>query len=309
MEKTTDCLIYSNCHSIIINYYLRKSDEFNRKYNIINIENYKVLNDKNLIKQIDFNKISLFLYQNIDNAHINSPINIKQYLPEKCKILSFPYSYYTGYFPQYENTITINDIFNLSKNTENLFLLHTKKILNNYSFCFIDKYIYNLIIQHKKLDEIIQICLSNTFIDKDTICNIHNKSINTLSNKENGIDNRDKCNIIVSSHIKNNHDNTRLFIDKHHPSDHIGLYIANSVLDSLNITKVDEHINDCDIYMNKHKLVHYDQYIGIYPSVYKSLNLKFKFNKLNFIKYINNMYLSINSVISHGEEYFRSMTR
>lgn len=245
------CLIYANCQNKLVAQYLNKSSDFNQEYLIHRFPVHHLIEKESTIPQELLQQADLFIYQPVKKIHGDrSSEFILSQLPSSCQKISFPSLYFKGYFPQY------------CKNPAN------KVIKPNYPYGIMphgDSNIISLVNEGKSVTEIIKILSDPNFYSRDFVIKNFNSTINELAKRETTID------IKVSDFIKLHYQNYYLFHTQNHPSDLLGSYIANQILELINLPILTQNLLEESFDREVLDSIQ----IPIYPSVIKHLDLKF----------------------------------
>ena len=276
------CLIYANCQNKLIAQYLNKSSDFNQEYSIHRFPVHHLIEKESTIPQELLQQADLFIHQPVKKIHGDrSSEFILSQLPSSCQTISFPSLYFKGYFPQY------------CKNPDN------KVIKPNYPYGIMphgDSNIISLVNEGKSVTEIIKILSDPDFYSRDFVIKNFNSTINELAKRETTID------IKVSDFIELHYQNYHLFHTQNHPSDLLGSYIVNQILELINLPILTQNLLEDSF----HREVLDSFQIPIYPSVIKHLGLKFadcntvyrnssfSTNKMTFARYITE-YIKLSS--------------
>ncbi|WP_303982324.1 WcbI family polysaccharide biosynthesis putative acetyltransferase [Niallia circulans] len=239
MKKT--CILYGNCQITPIQKYLMSSKSFNALYTIIEIPPVYLINQEKGLEEKHFNSLlncDLFIYQPIGPAYgykLSTDYLLSK-LPPSCLKLSFPVSYFSGYYPQ---TIHIS------------------------TDPYADKNIINLLKEGKSKEQIISILSDNNFYSAHELKMNLEATLTELQNRDKLLD------ITMDNYIEKNYRNLNLFYTINHPSYYVTRYLAMKILERLGLPK--EEIGQVvlsDIYFLGHMQ-------PIYPSVIEHLNLTF----------------------------------
>ena len=252
------CVIYANCQNSIVAEYLNKSTHFNREYTIKRFSVHILMAQETTIPDQILRQAKLFIYQPVKDIHEErSAKYLLDKLPSDCQRISFPSLYFKGYFPQ------------LCKNPE------IKIIKPNHPFGLIphgDSNIISMLEEGKNEPEIIKELEAPDFYNLEFLVSNLNDTLNTLSQRESQLD------IKVSDFIKMNYQDYRLFYTQNHPTDILGMYVVNQILQLLNLPVLGNPLalNSFD------RGVLDKSQIPIYPSVIKHLNLSFVKRDTNY---------------------------
>ena len=274
------CLIYANCQNALITKYLSRSKSFNQEYLIRRFPIHQLIQKKTTIPDKVLKQAKLFIYQPVKDIHGNrSTQHILSKLASDCQCISFPPLYFKGYFPQY------------CKNPVN-------KVINpNYPFGIFphgDINIISMLEQGRSVAEIIDILSDPDFYSQDFLLTNLNETLEELARRES------QLSVKVSDFIKENYQQYYLFHTQNHPTDILGIYVVNQILQLINMPGLGEALLFKEPRKGKLDTIQ----IPIYPSVIKQLNLSFVdektvykhigfcTNKMTFARYIDE-YISL----------------
>jgi tetratricopeptide (TPR) repeat protein len=254
------CIIYANCQTKLIGEYLNQSSVFNQEYQIHRFPVHLLMEQKSTIPNELLQQAKLFIYQPVKTTHGDRASDfILQQLPDDCRCISFPSLYFGGYFPQY------------CKNLVN------KRIKPNHPFGIFpygDKNIVSLLAENKSETEIIEILSNPDFYSAEYLStNLHN-TLAELERRES------ELSIKVSSFLREHYRQYYLFHTNNHPTDIIGIYIVNQILELLNFPSLGDPL----AFNNPTRGILDNIQIPLYPSVIKHLDLTFA-NENSFYKY------------------------
>lgn len=251
-------LFCTNCQGGGIHKYLQDCEDFNNLYNVDFIENWILLKTNDKSKYIEkLKQCDILIYQPLKAKHgllsTETENGLKSYLKPDCKLISFPYIYNSGLWPFFHHVSDEGEFYpGLSgfkiTNKESILNLVEKK----YSKDYILK-LYN--------DDKINFYYKKRFFD----------SLAILEENEKGTD------IPISKFILENYKTKRLFLVKDHPTKYILVYIANKILEFLNIKYI---IDDNKFDENYHNMkdTAYNRLDNKWPiteSCAKDLNLNY----------------------------------
>jgi tetratricopeptide (TPR) repeat protein len=290
------CLVYANCQNKLIAEYLNQSTFFNQEYQIHRYAVHMLMEQQKTIPDEMLKQAELFVYQPVKNIHGDrSSQSILDRLPSSCRTISFPSLYFKGYFPQY------------CKNPVN----HVIK--PNYPYGVIphgDANIISLLTEGKTIAEIISILSDPDFYTQEFSLETLNKTIAELRHRESSLD------VKLSDFIKSHYQDYYLFHTQNHPTDIVGIYIANQILKLLNLPKISDPL----LFTNPQRGVLDNFQVPIYPSVIKHLGLKFAqekivyrhssfaTNELSFAQYISEYAeLHLSSENSANQYHFQAI--
>ena len=280
--------IYANCQGQALARVLNSSQAFREKYQYFQIKpvqeiNLDYLNNfiNSVIPQID-----LFIFQPVSEKYKNyfrySSKYITSHLKKDCRQLSFPSCYFQGYHPELR---TLKD-----KNGTNISvpIYWNKKIL--HSTLVHDGNIIAGFCNRKSIIDIKNQFLYPDFYSKNFLESNLFKTLKTLSSRER----TQNIDIGISLFMDNNFKGQRLYHTMNHPQKLVFQYLAECILDILQIEKDIKSIPDV--------LGH--QTYPIYESTYKKLGLQFK----NIPQYhIRQQSLEIEDVIKQYFEFYKTI--
>ena len=288
------CIIYANCQNELLAEYLSKSALFNQEYSIKRFPAHLLIQGKTTIPQHLLKQAKLFIYQPVKEAHGKASSKyLLDRLSADCQTISFPSLYFTGYFPQYY------------KNP------HKKVIKSIYPFGIIpegDINIANILEQEQNIDKIALQLQDADFYTSEFLINNLNSSLEELARRETNLD------VKVSQFIRDNYQQHRLFYVHNHPTDILGIYIVNKILNQIDLPQLEQKMSG-----NPASGILDNTQIPIYPSVIKHLQLdfarqitykhnRFCTNHLSFDRYIKEyINLSLLSPGSSGAYYFEGL--
>jgi hypothetical protein len=258
LDKTKKNLLFcTNCQGPAITKYLQDSKKFNELYNVDYIENWILLKTNDKSKYIEKLKIcDVFIYQPLKKKHgelsTETENGLKTYLKSGCKLISFPYIYNSGLWPFFHHVSDENEFYPGLSGFRITNIEVIKELLKSYS----KEQILKLYIDDK-----INFNYKKRFFD----------SISILEENEKNTD------IPVSKYILDNYQSKRLFFIKDHPSKYILIYVANKILEILNIEYI---IEEGKFYENYHQMIdsaykRKENYWPITESCAKELNLEY----------------------------------
>ncbi|MEM1170387.1 MAG: WcbI family polysaccharide biosynthesis putative acetyltransferase [Cyanobacteria bacterium P01_H01_bin.35] len=289
-----NCLMYTNCQRGLIFEFLKLSDKFMQKYRVDLDEippNHIAIRDQFLIPEQILEKTKLFIYQPLDSKHGHcSTEYILKKLPSDCISISLPRLYFKGYWPQHDS-----NPFNKA-NKENFHGL----------FPYGDKNVNLMMNQGFSKDKILKEISGKDFYNPDYLLENIDYTLTELSKREANTD------VKVSDFIRENYRKYQLFHTINHPTDIVGLEVANQILIKLNMSPISQGVKP------KHREVLGSLQVPIYSSVIHGLGLTFVSNssvywskefgrKFTFSEYINQyMNQDIQSRLSSAEIAFNN---
>ncbi len=251
-QKQQIYTIYANCQTSLVQAHLNLSEEFRQKYKYEALpRNYVAIQQELEIPEDVLSQTKLLIYQPTDNKYGSQSSDfIRNKVPSDCICISFPYVYFKGYWP--ENT----------KNPVN----KKNKQYPVGKFPYGDSNIIEMIAKGYDEAKIIEELERENFYHRDYVLQNIRQTLLELIKRET------KTDLKIAEFIRKNCLNTRLFHAPNHPTNIIGLNLANQILVKLGIIPISS------IY---HQEKFADYQLPIYPSISKILNLKFaeKINK------------------------------
>lgn len=200
MGEKEGCVIHGNCQTMAIIKYLNANKTFTSKYIILKTplafayDDYKMLDCKEL-----FNKTSLLLEMYIKDTNRYSPKvsteQFEQLMPKECKKIIIPNFWFEGYFPQH------------TKNEYNVLTDVDKTGL----FFWGDKNVNELVKNHTRADDIIDILVEEDFYSKEELESHFAKCLQNVFESEQEAD------IKMYDYIAGNYQNQILFYSVNHP--------------------------------------------------------------------------------------------
>ena len=206
MTRQRTCIFYTNCQQRLLFGYLESSPEFSRNYKI---DRRFPLAHKAIRRQLIMPArlladCELFIYQPIDSKHgERSTDHLLTKLPSDCQCISFPYIYFSGYWPQKS----------INLNREYLKILSYK-----------DYVTHEMTAKEYSSNDIIQELSKIDFYDKDFLLRNVESTLDELSRREAMTD------IKIANFIREHYRNYYLFHESNHPSDIIGFNVVNQIL-------------------------------------------------------------------------------
>ena len=286
------CLIYANFQNELIAQYLSRSQHFNQEYRIKIFPVHRLIPQETTIPANVLKQARLFIYQPVNNVHGDrSTEDILSKLPSNCQCISFPSLYFKGYFPQYCQN-PVNQV-----------------IKPNHPYGVIpsgDTNIISMLEEGKSVPEIIERLSDPDFYSEEFLLNNLNETLGELAKCES------QLSIKVSSFIKDNYQDYYLFHNHNHPTDILGIYVVNQILNLLNLPGLDYELS----LKNPQRGVLDSIQVPIYPSVIKHLNLKFSnettvykhqsfcTNHMTFARYISEYIYLYKSTSGSANSYY-----
>lgn len=211
MEKKK-VIIYGNCHTMIVEKYLEKCDQFKMKYEICHISPIQEIHDAQYFQNQIFKECDVFIHQSIREKNrygkeFSSSSVIKLLKPE-CKIIAIPNVYHlpTCLFPQY---------------TEETELRYKEQ-----TYFFRDRIIDDYLTQGRRLDDIVKLYQKYEF-NKEEIRKEYDIFIQKVKKRE------EEWDVKVAQFIEDNIDKAVLFYDPNHPTNFLIRHYVEGILDIL----------------------------------------------------------------------------
>lgn len=218
-------LFIGNCQNTGIIHFLKKSEYFEKNFEVKQYANWQLIENQCDIPMADIQSADAFIYQPLRPVHgcySTDPTiegSIGYYVNDKCLKISYPYIFSSAMWP----------------------IVQAGQGQNRW---FGGEVIDNLIFNKKLSKQEILDLYQNDKIDWD-YRNRFNKSVELLKRKESITD------IKISDFILNNYKKELLFLIPQHPTSVVFLDVANQILERLNIEKLDtnviEGINDINV--------------------------------------------------------------
>ena len=260
MKKTYT--IYGNCQGKGLSKTLDLYDEFRKEYEYIEIDLVQNIDTEDIvaIRERILPNVDLFIYQPVSSNYKNQSIygseSMLKCLKKGSKFISFPSCYFKGYFPE---LITIKD-----RDSHNINVgFDANKEKRVYTFV----HDINIVLGYLKGLDVKEIAYNysdHNFYTEEFINNIFKETIKQLSYRETA----HHTDIKISDYIQENYKSTRLFHTFNHPTSEILVYIAECILERLDISKSKRtEVNNLDFLDNV--------CFPIYTSVYQKLCLNF----------------------------------
>lgn len=251
------CFIYGNCQLYFVYQYLKAN--FPEKYEYQVATNYLIINGTAQFPAELAKKADLFIYQPLQGHGINNTDYIKEnYLKESCSLISLPYIYFLGYFPDFTQ-----DPRNLS----------TMNPLMPFGFFpYGSQRLMDLIAEGYSTAEIIEKSYHEDFIPKEQILEKLYKSLSILRDKEQFTD------IKLADFIEHNFQTHHLFYSPNHPTNYLLKELINQVLKKMHLStkQVKKSFFDKEFFATWTNSI-------IYPCVAKTLNLQFDISHVMFM--------------------------
>ena len=246
-----NCLMYTNCQRGLIYEFLKLSDKFMETYRIDLDEippNHTAIRDRFVIPEQILEKTKLLIYQPLDSKHGDcSTEYILNKLPSDCISISLPRLYFKGYWPQHDS---------------NPFNQGNEKGFHGL-FPYGDTNVNSMMNEVLSQEKIIQEISKKDFYNREELLKNIDYTLSELSKRETNTD------IKISDFIRDNYRKYRLFHTINHPTDVLGLEVANQILSKLNMPPISEGTKP------QYKEVLGRLQVPIYPSVIDGLDLTF----------------------------------
>lgn len=243
--------MYTNCQRGLIFEFLKLSDKFMQKYRVDLDEippNHIAIRDRFVIPEQILEKTKLFIYQPLDSKHGHcSTEYILEKLPSDCISISLPRLYFKGYWPQH----AVNP-YNQAK----------PEILYDL-FPYGDHNLNQMLKQKLPKSKILNEVSRRDIYDSKLLLNNIKQNLAESKKRETATD------VKIADYIHANYQNKQLFHTINHPTDIIGLEVANQILRILNMSPLPESTKP----LTREALGGIQ--VPIYPSVIEQLNLTF----------------------------------
>ena len=291
------CIVYANCQNGLIAKYLNKSELFNQQYTIRKFPVHLLMTKGTTIPDDILQQAKLFIYQPVKDTHgKRSSKYLLDKLPADCHRISFPSLYFKGYFPQY------------CKNPENRILE------SHYPYGLIphgDTNVVSMLEKGLNKTEIINKLSNSNFYSREYLWSVLEDTINVLAQRESNLD------VKVSEFIRNNFQSHHLFYTQNHPTDILGMYAVNQMLENIELPQLGNPLSITNTLRG-----HLDNFqIPIYPSAIKHLKLAFVneesvyghgsfcTNQMTFTRYLAEYIdLHLDTDKSGYQNYFQAIT-
>ncbi|MEO0926654.1 MAG: WcbI family polysaccharide biosynthesis putative acetyltransferase [Cyanobacteria bacterium J06643_13] len=285
------CVIYANCQNQTIAHFLQKSPAFNQKYLIRKYSVAAMIENGSRLAPEVIEQAKLFIYQPVKDTHGERASNyLLQELPADCHTVSFPSLYFTGYFPQYCKNPAL------------------KTIRPNHPHGVIphgDANIISLVNQGKSDREISDLLHNRNFYTQEYLLAKVEESLAELARRESELDVR------VSDFIRDNYQSHQLFYSQNHPTDILGMFVVNQILELLGFSPIQDPLS----LSRSLRGVQSNVQIPFYPSVIEHLHLTFAgretvyghngfcTNRMTFARYISE-YIELHKLNDHSPNFY-----
>ena len=200
------CIIYGNCQIEPLRQYLMSSSSFSKIYTMVEVPPVHLCDREKGLDETYLEEIyncDLFIYQKVSQAF--GPYLATDYimsnLPNKCLCISFPVSYFTGYFPQFISGVKP----------------------------YTDKNVVGLLKEGKTKTEIISILADEEFYTFNDLKKNLDSTLSQLKNRSVGLD------ITLDNYIEDNFKDAYLFFTVNHPNYQVIRHLAMKILSLLEI--------------------------------------------------------------------------
>lgn len=254
-------IIYGNCQTVAIRYYLEKVPEFCAKYLIFSLPKFWIEEERQKYDKIfELNILGyadILITQNISaknkfGARLATD-NVCKYTSKECKIIRIANCFSSGYYPQYrknENCELINGI-----NEDGL------KIYKNQ----LDYNVCRLIYEGKTVNEIVSEISRDDFYSATDIYNYAFSELECTKKREL------LCDIKITDYIEDNYTKKIMFESDQHPTEDAICELCRRIVSFLGIKA--EIPRDLQV----HSIgLPGDERTPIYPSILKWFGLKNK---------------------------------
>ncbi len=248
--KKLKCTLYGNCQMKVVYDYLTKKHP--ERYECTLVINYKTIFDSNLLPLQQLQQADIFIFQPLHgHGRIDTDYIRANYLKSSCRCISFPYIFFSGYFPDYvddrNNIRTISD-----KCPFGIYGYGHQKIIDFIALGLAPHHILEL----SERDDL--------FSPGELYGNLE-RTLEILREKEKETD------VKLSDFIKKNFRKYRLFHTVKHPTNVLLKELFKQLLPLLGLRS--KNI-DSDPFFSREHLT-FETTDIIYPSVAKILNLHF----------------------------------
>lgn len=274
-------LILANCQGQALYSLLKKNPDFIKQFELIHIDPIHLLKiqDSERILSI-IATLDVIIYQPIgSNYGVFASDNILKHLKLNAKAISFPVAYFTGYNPE---------VIYL-KNFDG------KKV--SVPFDYNDLNIMRMFAEKLSIPEIVNHLESNTFYSQEFLERNCELSLNTLAEREKGLD------IRITPFIENNYKSKRLFFSMNHPSNEVLFEIVQQLFELLGLQEArTPHL--ANELLGRTRLY-------LYPSVLKNFDLfsdnqiiidNVKFSLENYVRECYTTYIDNRDLIQYNIE-------
>lgn len=236
--------VYGNCQSGALAMTLSKNETFNKQYELQKIKPVQTLKLEDVLDvQNIFKDIDLVIYQHISSNYRIGELSTNRLLKKvkrSTMTISFVSMYFNAYFPHLDKFLGKKSILNV---------VHDYIIMYCYCLGMTEQETFDVI----QREDLYSIEISNQLFAN---------ALNELKKREESTD------VKVAPFIEKEYQNIKLFNQFNHPKGIVFDYLANQILEKLNIP-----VKPLD---KNHKTGLDGIMSPIYRSTYKNLNLKFE---------------------------------
>ncbi|WP_426454405.1 WcbI family polysaccharide biosynthesis putative acetyltransferase [Paenibacillus sp. S-38] len=266
--KKRKCIVYGNCQTTPLQNYLKSSPTFLSHFTIFEIPQVHHADRLRGLPNSYFTDCDLFIYQKVGTKFGEklSTDYLLSLLPRKCIKISFTYCYFTGYFPQF--------------------------VVDPDGFTYGDINVARLLERGTSKQEIQAILADENYYSADFLNSNLANTLYELRRREAGVD------IQVADYIEKMFRVERLFYTYNHPRYYLTWYVAQKVLQQLEISPLEIAPIVSESYAS-------DQTHPIYPSVLKHLNIQFQ-NPSDYQLFMNGYPVCFGEYMSYYIDYVKT---
>lgn len=260
-------VLFGNCQTVAIQYYLQYNKEFSEKYCILSmpymwlpesVQKYEWLFKNEIFKEID-----ILVTQNISVNNkfgsIFATQNVLKKLSSDCKIVKICNCYSDCYYPQFLNKFEINEKY--IKINENGLAIFKNQI---------DYNVVKMITSKKSIEEILDIISDNSFYSKKELFTFFWDEL------EKNIEREKDCDVKICDYLESHLMTEILFEGNNHPSEKVLMEITRRLLKVLEIDNIEIYAEGG---IHAWGIPGEDR-TPIYPSVINQLGIQDDFNLL-----------------------------
>lgn len=252
-------IIYGNCQTVAIRYYLEKVPEFYDKYFVFILPKFWIEEENQKYNQIFelniFRYADILITQNISkNNKFGAKLatdNICKYVSKECNIIKIANCFSSGYYPQFRR----NEKNELLKDIDEDGLKIFKNQLD-YNVC-------RLIYEGKTLNNIVREISRDDFYSPAEIFNYAFLELELTKKREM------QCDIKITDYIEDNYTKKIMFESDQHPTEDVICELCRRILAFLGINAEIPH----DLSVHSIGLPG-DERTPIYPSTLKCLGIR-----------------------------------
>lgn len=257
-DRQTDgrllCIIAGTCITYGVKYLLLQSEEFTRKYRIIDYitsQNFKVMSDFNISDE-EINEASVFIYHPPGWADWGNDDAYREFLrriPDHVLKISYPYPVFHALWPLHSHEKRLDDPARKPR-------FGQLDVVYRYG----DGFVLSLMRQNLPRDEIIRRYLDLNIPDVADVDGILKRSIETQLAKEETTD------IKIVDFVAENFRTKRAFLTMNHVGNISIIYMVNQMLKILGFSELPKNLHDALF-----ELI--DPQVPIHPSIIKYFDL------------------------------------